>query len=578
MVLKDGRFRLEIYTMVLLATLMALITGGCSMTRALSAPPKSAVYLNGTILTMDSKNSIVEAMAVARDRIEAVGSQADIKPYIHSGTVVIDLQGKTLMPGFVDAHSHFPGSGLAAVGVDLNSPPIGRIETIAQAVKELRQRANTAKPGKWIVGFGFDDTMIKDKRHLNRTDLDQVSTAHPIYIMHITGHFGAVNSLALKQLGITADTPNPQGGIIQKDPTTREPTGLLEETAKDKALQTALQFSFSDRLAVIRYAVNDYAGHGVTTAQNGWASLSILKALSLMSKLGFIPQRLIVWPDAQEVSDKILTGDFKPDKYRTDKFNIGAVKLFADGSIQGFTGYLSQPYFTPYHGDASYRGYPTHKPEELTTLITKYHKAGLQIAIHDNGDAAIDDVLSAFAEAQKAFPRQDPRHICVHAQTVRDDQLDRMQSLGITPSYHLIHPYYWGDRHRSIFLGPERTSRISPAKTTITKGIRFSTHLDTPVVPMDPLLLVWCAVNRISTGGEVIGPEQRILPMEALRSVTIDAAWQAFQEDNRGSLEKGKYADLVILDGNPLTNPSGIKDIQVVETIVGGKTIYKQGQ
>jgi predicted amidohydrolase YtcJ len=213
--------------------------------------------------------------------------------------------------------------------------------------------------------------------------------------------------------------------------------------------------------------------------------------------------------------------------------------------------------------------------EDLTTQVKKLHRDGYQIAIHGNGDAAIDNILYAYREAQKETPRKDARHVIVHAQMAREDQLDAMKELDIIPSFFMLHTYYWGDRHRDIFMGRERAHRISPANSAISRGLRFTLHTDAPVVPMDPLLLVWAAVNRISTGGDVIGAEQRVTPVEALRAVTINAAWQHFDEARTGSIEPGKLADFVILSENPLLAPERIKDMQVLETIVGGRAIYK---
>ena len=203
------------------------------------------------------------------------------------------------------------------------------------------------------------------------------------------------------------------------------------------------------------------------------------------------------------------------------------------------------------------------------------HRAGYQIAIHGNGDAAIDDILYAYREAQEDFPRTDARHRIEHCQMAREDQLDEMQELGISPSFFVGHAYYWGDRHRDIFMGPERAARLSPLKSAVDRGIRFTVHDDTPVTPVNPIQLVWDAVNRITTSGKVLGPAQRITPYQALRAVTIDAAWQNFEEDIKGSIEVGKLADFVVLEENPLTvDPEHIRDIRVLATIVGGKTIF----
>jgi len=260
--------------------------------------------------------------------------------------------------------------------------------------------------------------------------------------------------------------------------------------------------------------------------------------------------------------------------HNADFFQTGAVKIIGDGSIQGSTAYLTKPYHVPFKGDKNHRGYPVTERKMMVELVKKFHRAGRQIAIHGNGDATIDDIIHAVNEAQKEYPRKDHRHILVHCQTARYDQLDEMKRLGITPSFFPAHAYYWGDRHHNIFLGPERACRQNPARTALDKGIPFSIHLDTPVTPINPLLLVWSAVNRLSTGGNIIGKDERISALQALRATTIDAAWQIFQEDNRGSVEVGKYADLVVLSDNPIDSPETIKDINVLETIVGGKTVY----
>jgi predicted amidohydrolase YtcJ len=258
--------------------------------------------------------------------------------------------------------------------------------------------------------------------------------------------------------------------------------------------------------------------------------------------------------------------------------HTSGVKIWQDGSLQGFTGFLTAPYQTQPEGRSGYAGYPARSREKLTEMVLNYHRAGYQIAIHANGDAAIDDVLFAIRAAQKELPRPDARHRIEHCQTPRDDQLDQMKELGITPSFFVGHVYYWGDRHRDIFLGQQRAARISPLASAASRGIRFTIHNDTPVTPVDPLLLVWCAVNRTTKDGRPLGPEQCISPFAALRAVTSDAAWQNFEESVKGTIEVGKLADFVILKDNPLTiDPSKIKDIQIVQTIVAGESRFYDG-
>jgi predicted amidohydrolase YtcJ len=260
-----------------------------------------------------------------------------------------------------------------------------------------------------------------------------------------------------------------------------------------------------------------------------------------------------------------------------DHVRVGALKAWQDGSIQGFTGYLTQPYYLQPAGKTNYVGYAVRSREELARLVLKYHRTGYQLAIHGNGDAAIDDILEAYAAAQRDFPRSDTRHRIEHCQMAREDQLDRMKALGVTPSFFVGHVYYWGDRHRDIFLGPGRADRISPLRSAVDRGLRFTIHNDTPVTPVDPLLLVWAAVTRTTRNGQVLGPEQRVTVEQALRAVTSDAAWQNFDEQSKGSIEPGKLADFVILEANPLTAaPAHLKDIAVLETIIGGQSVYRK--
>jgi len=392
----------------------------------------------------------------------------------------------------------------------------------------------------------------------------------------VSGHLLVANSLALAAVGIDAATPDPEGGVIGRIPGSDEPNGLLEETARLGIMTQQQDIGVLDGYRMFKAAASEYAARGVTTAQSGWVSRKIATGLSLFSRLGVIPQRLVVFPAESEVGEALLDGNYDPGDYNTDRLVMSAVKLVADGSIQGYTGYLSQPYHTPYHGDATYRGYPAIPRDKLFAQVSALHKAGYQLAIHGNGDAAIEDILDAFEAAQKEHPVADPRMILVHAQMAREDQVARMKALGVTPSFFSAHTWYWGDRHRDIFIGPERAALISPARWAQDHGLRFSSHLDTPVTPMLPLQAVWSQVNRITHGGDTLGPGQRIGVMDALRAVTIDAAWQVFQEGELGSLEPGKYADLVVLSGNPLDDPLGMRELEVEQTIIGGATVYRK--
>jgi len=539
-------------------------------------PPAHQVFINGNVLTMDADNHIVQAISVRKDRIEAVGNSDEIMALVTNSTVVTDLRGRTLLPGFIDAHGHFPGSGATALVADLNSPPLGKIQNIKELQEALIKQIATPAPGNWVTGIGYDDTLLAEHRHPTRQELDEVSTEHPVVASHISGHMLVANSRALELAGIDASTPDPVGGVIGRMPGSQEPNGLLEETARLDIEEMLLDLSIGNIFTLVKAAVRDYASHGVTTAQAGGMAKSLLKGNSLFSKLGIVPLRLNMFPFEHDFGEDLLSGEYDPEDYSAERVAMIGVKLVADGSIQGYTGYLSQPYHTPYHGDAAYKGYPAIPREDLIAKVKALHAAGYQLAIHANGDESIEDVLDAFEAAQSEHPVADPRMILIHSQMAREDQIARMKDLGVTPSFFSAHTWYWGDRHREIFMGPGRAAAISPAKWAQQYGVRFSSHMDTPVTPMRPLQAVWSMVNRQTYSGYVLGPEQRISVMDALRALTIDAAWQVFQDNDVGSLEPGKYADLVVLSGNPLDNPMEMRDLQVDRTVVGGATVFQK--
>ncbi len=558
-------------TLLAIIVLSALIVTGLIWQ---PSAPASQAFINGNIITMDADQPSAEAVLIHGQKIVAVGSNQKIQAQISSDTIIHDLRGKTLAPGFIDAHGHFPGSGMAELSADLNSPPIGDVQTMGELLQRLKHKASQTPKGDWILGIGYDDTLLAEKRHPSRQELDQALPDHPVFVWHISGHMGVANSAALTLGGIDESTPNPDGGVYVKDPATAKLTGLLEENAALAVQTMAMDFSVLQFFQMTKSAAADYARVGVTTAQSGAIETQLAQGMLLASKLGMIPMRLELWPIFDTMGPKLLDGSLDITSLETDMINIGAIKIMADGSIQGFTGYLSTPYHSPFHGDDQYRGYPRLDKQKLINWIEKYHRAGYQVAIHGNGDASIDDILTGIERAQQKFPRQDTRHTIIHAQMARDDQLDKMKALGVIPSFFVAHTYYWGDRHRDIFMGPERAARMSPAASALAKGLPFTLHMDTPVVPMNPLFLMWTAVNRLSSSGQVIGAEQRIDAYSALKAVTIDAAWQLFEEDNRGSIEVGKWADLVVLSASPLENPTRIKDLNVELTMVGGRTIF----
>lgn len=534
-----------------------------------SAYSQTTAFINGSVVTMDARATTAQAVTVRAGRILAVGTNEQMRALAGDGAKIIDLGGKTLLPGFYAAHDHFPNAGIIALyQVDLNSPPIGTIRTMANIVAALRAKAAKTPGGTWIVGRGYDDTLIEEKRHPHRTDLDLASQDHPIVLIHTSGHLSAANSRALQIAGVTRDTPQPKGGRIIKDERTGEPTGVIEES--QIVQRQAPAPTRAERLEAIRWADRHYLSRGVTTVVIAGGGGSTPHELQEAVNSGIMHVRVVAMRgQAALQTEKKLPALTHPS------IRTGGVKLWQDGSIQGFTGYLSSPYFRPPAGQPDLRGYPARSRQELIDSVVSLHRAGHQIGIHGNGDAAIDDILDAYEEAQRRYPRRDARHRIEHCQTVREDQLDRMKAIGITPSFFVGHVYYWGDRHRDIFLGPERAARISPLASAIRRGIRFTVHDDTPVTPVNPLQLVWAAATRTTKAGKTLGPDQRISVLHALRAVTSDAAWQNFEETRQGSIEPGKNADFVVLDRNPLEVPvSEIRHIRVLETIIAGRSLY----
>ncbi len=540
----------------------------------LAGRPGPVLYVGGPILTLDADDRVAEALAVDGTRIVGAGPEAEWRAWAQErGATVVDLAGRALLPGFVDAHSHFPASGVFALAADLQSPPVGSIDDIGELVSRLRERAAARDEGDWILGFGYDDTLLAERRHPTRADLDRVSERHPVGILHVSGHLAVLNSHGLVRLGIEAETPDPEGGRIRRD-AEGVPDGVLEENAMDPLESLLLSPSAWDAWRVTRRAIGDYLAAGVTTAQDGYATRQAIQALGWMVRLRLLPLRVVVWPNP-ETAAALRDGSWAFASPDPERLRVGAVKLIADGSIQGYTGHLSEPYHRPPGDDPTYRGYPRIPADTLREKVFDFHAAGWQVAVHGNGDAAIDAILDAFEAAQRAHPREDARPVVIHAQMARDDQLDRMRPLGAIPSFFVLHVFYWGDRHRELFMGPERAARMSPTRSAAERGLRFTLHADTPIVPMEPLRIVWAAVNRRSASGAEIGPEQGIDVSRALRAVTVDAAYQHFEEHEKGSLEPGKLADLVILDRSPLDDPSTIDRIRVLETIVGGRSVWR---
>ena len=531
----------------------------------------STLLYNATVLTMDSRDTVTSAIAFQGERILAVGDRETLSAFVGPDTECREMEGATIIPGFYDAHGHILLKTSMYEWVDLNSPPIGTCRTIEDCLDALRARTAATPPGEWIFAYGFDDTLMAEKGFPTRQILDRVSTEHPIFVQHISVHFCILNSLGLELLGIDRSTPDPEGGVIRHDEN-GDPDGVLEERAFADLVTPKLPVLPREREIANLAATSreTFAAHGITSALDaGVLTYESADILREVLNRGELAVRVHINPY------HYLDRDDPRLRFEGTRVTTGGVKIMADGSLQGFTGYLSKPYHTPFKGDPSYRGYPTYSREELFAIIEKAHRSG-QFLIHTNGDATIDDALDALEAAQAKSPRSGCRHILIHAQTIRENQLDRLAAAGFTPSFFSAHVYYWGDRHRDTFLGPERAARMNPMRSAMDRGLAATSHCDCPITPANPLLSIWVCVNRLTSSGKALGPDQRISVLEALRAHTYNPAWQNFEEQDKGSLEPGKFADVAVLAANPLEcDPEAIRDIGIRETIVGGETVYR---
>lgn len=537
----------------------------------------ATVYYNGDIITMEGEiPNYAEAVVEQDGKILFVGSSEDAIQMAGEGPKMIDLQGRTMLPGFIDGHAHFANFSAQAIGAQLLPPPDAGakdIPSIIALLKEWDTPENRALTG-WIFGTGFDDSVIEEKRFPTKHDLDQVTTDFPIMITHISGHFAVVNSKGLEKLGITAETKDPDGGIIRREEGSQEPNGVLEELAAipymldaiaPKTPEASLKFFNAGQDMALRY--------GYTTAQEGRA-MGNNDLLIQMAEEGNLKLDVVSYVDYLFL-DKYMGTKWNSKSYE-NHFRIGGMKLTLDGSPQGRTAWRTEPYLLAPHGATpGYLGYPAiAADEDVTAIYEKAFENNWQVLTHANGDAAMDQMIRTMTKAAEKYGNEDRRSVLIHGQYVRDDQLDSFKDLGVIASLYPLHTFYWGDWHQEI-IGGELGQKISPVKTALNKGLNITIHTDAPVALPNLMRVVWTAVERTSRSGKVIGADERLTPYEALKAITDWSAYQHFEEDTKGTLEAGKLADFVILDKNPLkVAPDAIKDIEVLETIKEGQSIY----
>ena len=521
------------------------------------------------ILMIGDQKAQPLSIAIKNKKIIWVGSHKNAKNIQGKH---IDFGDQAILPGFIDAHGHASYLAFATQVANLASPPVGGINTIKELQAELRKfiEESNLQPGEWVMGLGYDDSLLSEQRHPTKEDLDAVSTEHPIYLIHVSAHLGAANSLALSLANINTETKDPPGGKIRRYQNSSEPNGVFEETAAYPLQQLAMS-AYKDPIGSVKSAMEIYAKNGITTAQDGASSKETIGLMQAADAQGKINLDIISYPIGQngllKEIDTLSFGSY------TGRLKIGGIKLILDGSPQGKTAYLTEPYYKPPHSESdSYKGYPLIPQSEVSKWVKEYAELKIPIMAHANGDAAADMLIEAIEQANM---NSDHRTIMIHAQTVREDQLDQMRELKIIPSYFSTHTFYWGDWHRDSVFGEERAMRISPTKSSLDRNMPFTVHNDAPVVPPDMIRLLWSTTNRKTRSGKVLGEEQKISTYAALEAMTINAAYQHFEDDIKGTIEVGKQADLVVLSEDPLSiHPEKLLNLKVVATYSKGTEIF----
>jgi len=546
-----------------------------------------SIIVNGNVITVAEDQPSAQAVALKGDRILYVGTNEEVRSCAGNRTAVIDVAGKTVLPGFIEPHTHFMSFGVRLRMVNVRTPPN---HTIDDVLARIRERAATTPKGEWIQAQGYEHTAVREKRWPTLAELDSVAPEHPLVMTYRSSHVWMTNSLGLKLGGIHKGTPQPEGGHIDKDPRTSEPTGVLREKAASRPITSLVPHpTLTDLKDGVELAGKEYNSVGITSTHDAGTgdTPDYYRAYQETIDEGRLKVRVYLMIHDLPYKRFYMERDLGlRTGFGSDWLRLGAVKTCSDGSIQVHTCAFYDPYITSDTDDPTKdpRGVLQVSPEDQKKIILEAHSKGYQVAIHAQGDRGIDVALDAVENAMKQVPRPNPRHRIEHCQGVTTEALERMQRLGVIASFYPHHLWYWGDRHISDFLGMKRASRLDPMRSAIDRGVVTVAHSDTPIaLPKDPLFAtdplfgIWCAVNRKTRAGVQLGANECITPMEGIRAYTINAAYAAFEENIKGSIRAGKLADLVVLGENPLTvDPWEIRNIPVEKTIVGGEVVYER--
>lgn len=532
----------------------------------------------GSILTMEgAKPAYVEAVVVQGGKIAYAGSVAEAMKQKGDDTLVKDLAGKTMLPGFIDPHSHFMDSLTMADRVNVSAPPVGPASSPAEIVAELKKVATAKglKPGELLLGWGYDENLMPQGTELTRDLLDQAFPDNPVGVIHVSMHGAVINSKAMEKFGYKDGMETPKGGVILRKADGKTLSGLVMETGYLPMISALPTPTTETELAAARSGQLLYAAAGITTAQEGATHAPQLATLQRVAKAGGLIIDVVTYPFMTELDGIWKTSPPETFGKYDNHLKLGGCKITADGSPQGKTAWFTTPYLTGGPaGEKNWKGEAGLPPDAMKATMKSCYDKGLQVLMHANGDAAIDFLIEAHKLAAGTEPAKDRRTVCIHCQFIRPDQLKAFAELKMIPALFTDHTFFFGDTHvanRSL----KQASFISPMRAAIDLGLAPTNHTDAFVVPVDQMMTVWTAVNRPLRSGETLGADQRISAYEALQAITTSAAHQYREEDAKGSIAAGKLADLVILSADPTqVDPMTIKDIKVLETIKEGKTVY----
>ena len=528
------------------------------------------VFYNGSVVTMDENQTVASAVVVDGNRITFVGSDQQALSHASTESVTIDLAGRSLIPGFIDSHLHTAVLGANTVAIDCRSPGISSIEEIKKRIAEV---AKDTPKGQWIRGWGYDHSKLLEKRHPNRWDLDEAAPDHPVMLTRVCAHISTHNSKSLAIAGIHDLEEDPVGGVLDRE--NGVVNGVMRENAHMRMMKVS-QLSREELIHAIELASDRLIAEGITSVHDsggyGPAQMSAIQDAVGMGKLKVRLYAMIFsFVDNLSFVESYLRVGLHTG-YGDDRFRLGPIKLMIDGSSSGPTAATIEPYVS----NPSFSGILSMSQGQVDDIIRKAHIAGWQVTSHAVGDRAVTMIIDAIEKAQKDHPREDARHRIEHCAMVNDEILSRIRTLGIIPISNPIFLYEFGDGYL-VNYGESRAYRMFANQSFLDHGIKAAGSSDCPITFSNPILNMHLAVNRETQSGNVINPNERISVLDALRMFTINGAYASFEEKEKGSIEVGKLADLVVLSNSILdTNPAEIRTLKVDFTMIDGEMVYER--